>query len=60
LGKQFVHPYWPVDPRVGCPKPFDCVGACKAKSNLSRELEDVELEEEIEREQFSNLCDFPN
>jgi hypothetical protein len=59
LGKQFVHPYWPIDPRVGCFKPFNLVSACKTKSNLLKEL-DVEFEDEIEQEEFPNLCDFPN
>jgi hypothetical protein len=58
LGKQFVHPYWLVDPKVGCSKPFDLVGACKAKSNLLKKL-DVEFEE-IKLEEFPSLCDFPN
>ncbi len=39
-GKQFVHPYRFVDPKVGCSKPSNLVGACKAKSNLSKELDD--------------------
>jgi hypothetical protein len=60
LGKQFVHPYWLVDPKVGCSKLSNLLGACKAKSNLSKELDDIEFEEEIEREEFLNLCDFPN
>jgi hypothetical protein len=47
LVKQYVDPYWPVVPRVGCFKPSDLVGACKAKSNLLKEL-DVEFAEEIE------------
>jgi hypothetical protein len=59
LGKQFVHPYWPIDPRVGCSKPFDLVSACKAKSNSLKVL-DLKFEEEIEQEKFLNLCDFPN
>jgi hypothetical protein len=40
-------------------RPSNLVGACKAKSNLLKEL-DVEFEEEMEWEEFLNLCDFLN
>ncbi len=58
LGKQFVHPYWPVDPRVGCSNSFDLVGACKAKSNLLKELHVEFWGDQAGR--IPKSCDFPN
>jgi hypothetical protein len=29
----------PNDPRVGCFKPFNLVGTCKTKSNLTKDLD---------------------
>jgi hypothetical protein len=54
----FVNKNWPIDPRVGCFKPFNLVGACKVKSDLTKEL-DAKFEEGVEQEEFLNLCDFP-
>jgi hypothetical protein len=47
---------WPIDPKIGCSKPSNLVGACKTKSNFPEKL-DVEFEEEVE---WEDLCNFPN
>jgi len=52
-----VNKNWPIDPRVGCSKPSNLVGACKAKLDLSEKL-DIEFEEEVEWEEFLDLCDI--
>ncbi len=46
------------DPRVGCFKPFDLVGACKVELNLTKELE-AKFEEEVDWKEFLELCDVP-
>lgn len=38
--KFFVNKNLPNNPRVGCFKPSDLVGACKVESNLIKELEE--------------------
>jgi len=57
-GNNFLTHIGPLIQGLGV-RSSNLVGACKAKSNLLKEL-DVEFEEEMEWEEFLNLCDFPN
>lgn len=41
---------------IGCSKPFHLVGACKVVSKLIEEFV-VEFENEVELDEFVNLCD---
>jgi hypothetical protein len=41
---------------IGCSKPFHLIGACKVVSKLIEEFV-VEFENEVEPDEFANLCD---
>jgi hypothetical protein len=41
---------------TGCSEPFHLIGACKVASKLIEEFV-VEFENEVEPEEFANLCD---
>jgi hypothetical protein len=53
----FVNKNWLVDPRVGCFQPSNFVSARKAKFALSQKFY-AKFENEVEWEEFQDLCDF--
>jgi hypothetical protein len=47
---------WPFDLMIGCFKPFHLTCACKVDSKFIEKFV-VEFENEVEHEEFANLCD---
>ncbi len=47
----------PHDPTVGCLKPFNLVGTCKAKLDFTKDL-DAKFEKGVQQKEFLNPFDW--